>query len=88
MANSGGLELEGSEMRAACLANRRTAGPRCDSQEVDCDSRDDVLQVGFGKTSVAGAAYSAASDRLGMSAFYTCPSGIGLSELLRYRCPE
>ena len=56
MVNSGGVELEGSEMRAARLCNRRIAGPRCDSQEVDCDRRDDVLQVGFGKSLIAGAA--------------------------------
>jgi hypothetical protein len=42
-----------------------------------------MLEVGFGKTSVAGAAYSAASDRLGMGTFYTRPDGIGIAKLIR-----
>jgi len=82
VANSSGLKLQGCEMRASGFSQRCSARPGCDSQEIDCDGCDDVLQAGFGKTSVAGAAGSAAADRLGMSAFYTCPCGIGLSELL------
>ena len=81
--SSGGLKLQGGKMGTSGLSQGCSARPGCDSQEVDCDGSDDMLQVGFGKTSVAGAAYSAASDRLGMSAFYTCPIGIGLPELLR-----
>jgi len=83
VANSSGLKLQGGEMGTSSLSQRCSARPGCDSQEVDCGGSYDMLQVGFGKTSVAGATYSAASDRLGMSTFHTCPCVIGLSELLR-----
>ena len=69
-------------MGTTSLGQRRTVHPGSDAQEVDSDGRDDMLQVDFGKTSIAGATYSAASDRLGMGALYTRSCGIGLAEFL------
>ena len=50
VANSRGTELESREVGAARLGSRRSVCPGCDSQEVDCDGCDDMLQAGFDKT--------------------------------------
>ena len=83
VANSSGVELKGGEVGTAGLGQRDFIHPRCDSQEVNCDGSDDMLQAGFCKTSVAGAAQPAASDSLRMCAFDTGTEGIGLAELIR-----
>jgi hypothetical protein len=54
--NSYGMELESREVGTARLGKRRPVCPGGDSQEVNCLRRDDVLQAGFGKALVAGAA--------------------------------
>jgi hypothetical protein len=62
VANSRYLDLESREVGAARVGYRRSGCPGCDSQEVDCDGCDDMLQVGFGKTPITCAAQSAAPD--------------------------
>jgi hypothetical protein len=69
VANSEGVKLESRAVGAVRLCKRRAACPGCDSQEVDCDGRYDMLQAGFDKTSIACAAQSAAPDCLGVGAF-------------------
>jgi hypothetical protein len=83
VANSRGTELERREVGAARLGKRRSVCPGCDSQEVDCDRRDDMLQAGFDKTPTACAAQSTAAERLGVGAFDAGPRYVGLPEILR-----
>ena len=73
VANSRGTELERREVGAARLGKRRSVCPGCDSQEVDCNRRDDMLQAGFDKTPIACAAHPTAADRLGVGAFDAGP---------------
>jgi hypothetical protein len=77
------MKLESREVGAARLGKRSAACPGCDSQEVDRDGCDDMLQARFDKTSIACAAQSAAPDRLGVGAFDAGPSCVGLPEFLR-----
>ena len=83
VANSRGTELESREVGTTRLGNRRSVCPGCDSQEVDCDGCDDMLQAGFDKTPIACAAQSTAADRLGVGAFDAGPRCVGFPEFLR-----
>ena len=83
VANSRFLELESREVGAARVGYRRSGCPGCDSQEVDCDGCDDMLQAGFDKTPIACPAQPTAADRLGVGAFDAGPRSVGLPEFLR-----
>jgi hypothetical protein len=83
VANSRGTELESREVGAARLCKRNAACTGCDSQEVDCDGCDDMLQAGFDKTPIACAAQSTAPDSLCVGAFDADPRCVGLTKFLR-----
>jgi hypothetical protein len=83
VANSRGTELESREVRAARRGKQRSVYPGCDSQEVDCDRRDDMLQADFDKTPIECPTESLAADRLGAGAFDAGPRCVGFPEFLR-----